>query len=190
MTMETQIPRFLVQVTDNLGHKWHANLEPANEKDLPDNWNFDWKGFWKRADFYCEAFIRLSYQGKVLGLVRFALYPAHTEDVDFKYLEILHVEAIPRRKRAINPVGFWLIWYACYIGLTCCPGDENGTLIRLDSTEAAMPYYENKVNMEPLGWTQIAPGEEGYAFRFTKEGAEAFCRRQQEFYGKPLLQAG
>jgi hypothetical protein len=39
--------------------------------------------------------------------------------------------------------------------------------------------------MQGLGWTTIAPREEGYAFRFTKQGAAEFLKRQQSAYGTP-----
>lgn len=185
METKSQIPSFRVKVVDQAKVDRDAYLEPADESDMPANWTFDWKNFWKRADWYCEAFIKLSYKGEILGLVRFALYPAHT-DSDFEYLEILHLETVPRNKRTVNPVGFWLIWYACLIGIRCCSGQKDETLIRLDSVERSIPYYEDKVTMDPLGYSQLAPGEDGYAFRFTKEGAKSFCGRQTHIYGCPV----
>ena len=41
--------------------------------------------------------------------------------------------------------------------------------------------------MEVLGWTDIAPAEQGYAFKFTKEGAEEFCRGLEQYYGSAVL---
>lgn len=185
MEPEPQIPGYRVRVKDQNGLSHDAYLEPADKIDMIGSRNFDWLGFWDKADFYCEAFIKLSFGSRVLGLIRFALYPAHT-DCDFEYLEILHLEAVHRNQRAANPVGFWLIWYGCHIALMCCPGEEDGTLIRLDSTEGAIEYYENKVSMYPLGWVTSAPGEDLYAFRFTTQEAERFCRRQEHAYGKPV----
>ena len=60
------------------------------------------------------------------------------------------------------------------------------TLVRLDSVVDAIPYYRDKVKMEGLGWTDIAPGEQGYAFKFTKQGAEEFCGRLEQCYSEPV----
>lgn len=185
MEAEAQIPLYRVKVRDENGVSQDAYLEPAVEDDMIGDWGFDWQGLWCRADFYCEAFIKLSFSNRLLGLIRFALYPAHTDN-EFEYLEILHLEAVPRSQRNVSPVGFWLIWYACHIGLMCCPGESDGTLIRLDSTEDAMEYYESKVKMYPLGGVRSAPGESLYAFRFTKQEAKRFCRRQERTYGRPV----
>jgi hypothetical protein len=89
-------------------------------------------------------------------------------------------------EKAVNPVGFWLLWYALKIGLQHCVGDADGTLIRLDSIEDAIPYYRDKVKMEELGWASLAPGEQGYAFRFTQERAQESCSRVEQEYGCPV----
>ena len=189
--IEETIPSYRVKV---LGQQTRADLdaylEPANEDDMPSltssGWIFDWKGFWTKTDFECEAIIKLSYQRKVLGLIRFGLYPyPFPTDNAPDYLEILHLQCVSRDRRQVNPVGFWLIWYALKIGLKYCVGDDDGTLVRLDSVEEAIPYYRDKVKMEGLGWTDIAPGEQGYAFKFTKQGAEEFCGRLEQCYGFP-----
>lgn len=104
-----------------------------------------------------------------------------------EYLEILHLQCVSGDRRFVNPVGFWLIWYALKIGLKYCVSDDDGILVRLDFVEEAIPYYRDKVKIKGLGWTDIAPGEQGYAFKFTKEGAEEFCRGLEQYYGSAVL---
>jgi hypothetical protein len=67
--------RYTVNVLDQKGVVQKAVLEPAIEEDMPTDWTCHWVNFWNRADFDCEAIIKLSYQGTLLGLVRLALYP-------------------------------------------------------------------------------------------------------------------
>jgi hypothetical protein len=178
---------YTVKVTDNTAVAQQAVLEPAIEADMPTDWTCNWVNFWDKADFDCEAIIKLSSQKRLLGLVRFALYPySGLGNADnFEYVEILNLEALPRKDRLLQPVGLWLIWYAVRIALDFCPGETDGTLLRLDATKAAISYYRDKVMMEGLGWTTIAPREEGYAFRFTKQGAAEFLERHQSAYGTP-----
>jgi hypothetical protein len=178
---------YAVEVLNQSGVVQKAVLEPATKEDMPMNWTCNWVNFWNRADFDCEAIIKLSCQGTLLGLVRFALYPYSGQGLvaNVEYVEILHLETLPRRDRGIHPVGFWLIWYAVQVALDFCVGETDGTLIRLDATKPAIPYYRDKVMMEGLGWTTIAPREDGYAFRFTKQGATKFLARQQSTYGTP-----
>lgn len=187
---EETTPIYRVKVLDKSGIKLDAYLEPALEEDMPPmsspNWTFDWRGFWKNTDFDCEAIIKLSCRGGVLGLVRFGLYPYPFPGDAPEYLEILHLQCVSKQRRQVNPVGFWLLWYAIQIGLQYCVGDADGTLIRLDSLEDAIPYYRDKVNMEGLGWTNVAPGETGYAFRFTQVGAQEFRSRVEQEYGCPV----
>lgn len=186
---EKTTPIYKVKVLNKLGMELDAILEPAQEKDMPPmsppDWTFDWRNFWRDTDFNCAAIIKLSMRGEVLGLIRFALYPYRFSGNAPEYLEILHLQCVSKERRLVNPVGFWLLWYAVQIGLKYCV-DNNGRLIILDSLEDAIPYYRDKVNMEGLGWTDIAPGEPGYAFRFTKEGAREFCSRVEQEYGCPI----
>lgn len=188
---EEPTPSYRVKALSQTGGFVDAYLEPANKGDMPSmnstDWTFDWRGFWTKADFNCEAIVKLSYQREVLGLIRFALYPYPCSDDAPEYLEILHLQCVSRDRRLVNPVGFWLIWYALKIGLKYCVGDNDGILVSLDSVEEAIPYYRDKVKMEGLGWTNTAPGEQGYAFKFTKEGAKAFCRRLEQGYSSPVL---
>lgn len=187
---EETTPSYRVRVVERSGIELDAELEPALEEDMPSrsspDWTFDWRGFWQNTDFDCEAIIKLSCRGEVFGLVRFGLYPYPFVDNAPQYLEILHLQCVSKPRRSVNPVGFWLLWYAVQICLQYCVGEADGTLIRLDSLEEAIPYYRDKVRMEELGWTTIAPGESGYAFRFTQEGAQEFCLRVEQEYGCPV----
>lgn len=187
---EDPTPIYKVKVIDNSGIKLDAYLEPAKEEDMPSmslpDFTFAWREFWQNSDFGCEAIIKLSYDGKVLGLMRFGLYPYSLVGDPAEYIEVLHFQCVSKHRRFVNPVGFWLLWYATQIGFNYCVGEADGTLLKLDSLEDAIPYYRDKVNMEGLGWTNIAPGETGYAFKFTKERAKEFCTRVEQEYGYPV----
>jgi hypothetical protein len=126
-----------------------AYLEPASREELPTfgdlDWTFDWQGFWGKTDFDCEAIIKLSCLGRVWGLLRFGLYPFPRPNQVPEYLEILHLECVPKITRPINPVGSWLIWYALHISLQYCDGENDGTLVRLDSLEGSIPYYRDQI---------------------------------------------
>ena len=190
---ETEEPTLIyrVKVIDNLGLETYAYLEPAQQEDMPSisspDFTFAWSDFWKISDFDCEAIIKLSYEGKVLGLIRFGLYPYRFPgEYTPEYIEVSHLQYISKEKRLVNPVGFWLLWYAAQIGFNYCKGETDGTLLRLDSLDDAIPYYRDKVKMEGLRWINISPGEEGYAFRFTQERAKEFCTRIEQKYGYPV----
>lgn len=196
MTSNT-IPNYRVDVKSKslLGYLQNdfAYLEEATKGDMPNynssNWNCNWIGFWEDADFECEAIIKLSFRGEILGLIRFALYPFDGEGTPPEYLEILHLECVPTKNRTANPVGFWLIWYACQVSLRYCTAQGNQDLIKLDALESAISYYENKVAMKGLGWTTYpGTGEDVYAFSFTKQSAQQFCFRIEREYGSPVLQ--
>lgn len=168
-------------------------LGSADATDMPARdsrtWTFDWGSFWNRADFDCEAFIKLTGGQQLLGLARVALYPFPFPDDSPEYVEILQIQCVPKRSRDFTPVGFWLIWYATQIALDYCTGDGQGLLLRLDAVEGAIAYYRDKVMMEPLGWVSLSPSEEGYAFGFTEKSARSFCRRVEQTYGTPILLA-
>lgn len=179
------LPSFTVNVKTSSGSVDQAHLSPATEEDLPTDWTFDWLRFWEEADFDCEAFIKLSYAQETQGLVRFALYPYPFPNDVPEYAEILHIQSIEKQNRQINPVGFWLIWYVVQISFLYCSGDEEGILVMLDSTVQAMSYYRDRVIMDGLGWVNLAPGGEGYAFCFKEDSAKSFCERIEREYGSP-----
>lgn len=133
----------------------------------------------------CQNIVKLVYEEQVWGLVRYGLYPYPGTP---RFLEIEQLEANPASRgeaalRLIEPIGKWLIWYATQVGLQSCEGEANDTLIALESLESAFLYYRDIVQMQYLGPTTIAPGEDGYVFRFTRKEAAAFCRRQENQWG-------
>ncbi|MDF5721366.1 MAG: hypothetical protein PUP91_12990 [Rhizonema sp. PD37] len=160
-----------------------AILEPALEEDMPDNWTFIWREIWSKTNFEYQKIIKFSYQGSILGLIRYAVYLSEN---DIPYLlEVLHLESVPTNKKLVEPIGKWLLWYAIRTGLKFCTPEENGALISLDSVEDAIAYYRDIIKMEAIGWVTIAPGEDGYAFQFTVAGARDFCERQTSTYALP-----
>lgn len=166
-----------------------AKLTPAKREDLPNNWSFAWQRLWDNTDFDCQNIIKLWYNQKTWGLIRYGLYPYPGNP---KFLEIEHLETNPltrgkENNRLIIPIGQWLIWYATQIGLKYCYVENNDPLIILVSLKDAFRYYRDIINMEYLGETTIAPGENGYAFRFNKTTAIQFCERIEQQWGKPNL---
>ena len=188
MDIIKNLPRYQVPVLDNQGKPLFAYIEESKQEDMPNrdlvNWTCDWKAFWADADFNYEAIIKLHYQGKVLGLVRTAFYPCEVSNPEYAYIS--HIECLKSDKRLINPIGQWLIWYVIKISLKYCTGNEPQGLLTLDALEEAIPYYRDKVKMEAIGWANGAPGEDLYAFKFTKEEAEQFCRRLEGHYGRAI----
>jgi hypothetical protein len=150
------------------------------------SWVCDWHNLWKTADFRCEAIIKLSFNEQAKGLLEFGLYPyGGMPPKAPEFLEIRNLEALGGNTREITPVGFWLIWYAIQVTLAICDGDSNGSILILDALEESRPYYTDKVKMDELGQVRLSPSEDGYAYRFTEEGALAFCSRLENRYGFP-----
>lgn len=146
----------------------------------------DWLYFWSRLDSDCEAIVKLEAGGNVQGLIHIALYPYPLQTDRPEYLEIIHIETIQSPRRTVNPVGLYLIWYAAKTSLIFdCTGNDSGSVVELDALESAIDYYRDKVMMEGRGWVSIAPGEEGYAFRFSQSQAIEFCTRIEQQYGIP-----
>ena len=171
------------------GEKVTACLSPCEETDILslnlNDWNCNWQGFWNQADWDCECIVKLTFRGEIFGLIHFALYPYPPVNNIAEYLEILHIECKNQPNRLITPVGFWLIWYATKIALEYCQGNSSESIVELDAVEDAIDYYRDKVMMEEIGWTTIAPGEEGYAFKFSQSSAQQFCQRIEIKYGIP-----
>ncbi len=174
---------YIVSVRTMTQEPVEAIVEPATAEDMPDNWTFSWREIWSKTNFEYQKIIKLSSQGFILGLIRYAVYLS--EDDTPYLLEVLHLESMPRNRKLVEPIGKWLLWYAIQAGLEFCTPEENGALISLDSVEDAIPYYRDIIKMEPLGWVTIAPGEDGYAFQFTIAGARDFCERQTSTYACP-----
>jgi hypothetical protein len=178
------LPVYSVRGDSSLGVDSVATLFIANVEDMPLNWRCNWLNLWDSSDFDCQAIIKMSYKQKLVGLLKLSLYPPLSDSsLAPHFLEINNIEALSHRE--FNPVGFWLIWYACNIALLTCTAADDESLVILDSLEEAMTYYRDKVMMEFQGLTTIAPGEDGYAFSFTRQGATDFCRRIESRYGKP-----
>jgi hypothetical protein len=169
-----------------------AYLAAAGESDITEislvpGFKCDWTALWNNADFDCEALVKLTYQGKIQGIVKFALYPYPAPDGIPRFTEILNIESLSGAERTVAPVGLWLIWYVVKICLEVgCGGDANGSILVLISLELAIPYYRDKVRMEGLQWTTLSPDEEGYAFRFSKSQAIEFLNGITNKYGAAI----
>jgi hypothetical protein len=171
-----------------------VKLEIAKEEDMPESsedpyhelgqWTCNWKSLWDYADFNNETIIKLSYQNHICGLIRYALY--HSEENVPYLLEIRNLEALPKDRRLINPVGSRLVWYAVQVGLKFCTPDKSGVLIFLESYDEAMEYYRDTIQMRYKGFVTIAQGEEGHGFEFNTTEAREFCQRQTRYYGTPI----
>ena len=66
-----------------------------------------------------------------------------------------------------------------------CIGNEDGSIVRLNSVESVIDYYKNQVRMEGKGWVSLSPDEDGYVFTFSKAQASEFCVRIEQQYGTP-----
>jgi hypothetical protein len=164
-----------------------AVLTPAKAEDMPIDWSFDWPGLWQRSDFDCQNIVKLVYEEQIWGLVRYGLYLYPGSPT---FLEIEHLETNPTSRgqateRLIEPVGKWLIWYAVQVGLRYCSEGGSERLIELVSLEEAFTYYRDIIQMQYLAPTTIAPGEDGYVFKFSRTEARAFCNRQEIDWGVP-----
>jgi hypothetical protein len=148
--------------------------------------NFDWLNFWSRRDPDCEAIVKLESDGKIQGLIHLAVYPYPIENDKPEYLEIIALEATRPPDRLVSPVGLYLVWYASKMSLKLgCAGNEDGSIVRLNSLESAIDYYRNQVRMEGKGWITLSPDEDGYAFTFSQAQAIDFCNRIEQQYGIP-----
>ena len=182
----TAIGSYQVTIQTQSAGEQVAVLYPAKAEEMPTNWTFDWSALWQSTDFDCQNIVKLVYAGQVWGLVRYGLYPYPGNP---KFLEIEQLEANPTSRgedtnRLIKPIGQWLIWYATKVGLQYCLEDGN-TLIFLVSLDSAVGYYRYRIQMEYLEPVTIAPGEDGYAFRFSRTDAAGFCRRHESQWGVP-----
>lgn len=176
------IGAFFVPVRSKISPQSLAVVERAGTNDMPSNWSCSWTRFWERTDFDCERIIKLSFEDQLLGLLRYGLYPYPGSPV---FLEVTNLETTPTNRMA-EPVGRWLLWYATQTALRFCSATDNQALVFLVSLSSAVRYYEEKVQMELLEPVTIAPGEDGYAFRFSRTAAQDFCRRHQQLWGLPI----
>lgn len=63
------------------------------------------------------------------------------------------------------------------------PARKDGTIAVLTAKdkESLIEYYSNTVQMEYQGPDTIAPGEDGHVFTFSRQAAEQFCTRQEQW---------
>ncbi|MEH2123198.1 MAG: hypothetical protein V7K44_02115 [Nostoc sp.] len=185
----TTIGSYKVKVRIKSAVEEIAMLSPATNNDMPTNWSFNWFNLWQNTDFDCQNIVKLVYEGKVWGLVRYGLYPYPGSP---KFLEIEQIEAHPTSRgegaeRFMEPIGKWLIWYATKVALELCQTETDEPLVVLVALDTALSYYSNNVGMEYLGSVTIAPEEDGYAFRFLRKAALSFCDQQESLRGVPKL---
>jgi hypothetical protein len=192
---ESRLPTYSVEVTSN-GLSGIAYLTEADESDIAEislmpGFQCDWATLWRNTDFDCEALVKLTYQGKIQGIVKFGLYPYPAPDGVPKFIEILNIESISGKDRIASPIGWWLVWYVVNLCLNvACSGDSKESILVLVSLILAIPYYRDQVKMEGIHWTTISPYEEGYAFRFSKDQAIDFIIRTRNKYGEALRLRG
>jgi hypothetical protein len=160
-----------------------ATIHPAVKSAMPSNWSCSWPQLWEKTDFNCQSIIQFTYQEQALGFLRYGLYPYPGKPV---FLEVENLETTPNN-RLVEPVGRWLLWYATKASLIFCSATGDNALVILVSLTSAVRYYEEKVQMELVGSVTIAPGEDGYAFKFSRAAAQGFCQRQEQQWGTPVL---
>ncbi|BAZ15741.1 hypothetical protein NIES4071_76130 [Calothrix sp. NIES-4071] len=183
----TTIGSYQVNVQIESTQRQLALLSSATEQDMPTNWTFHWHRLWENTDFECQNIVKLSYGNQIWGLVKYGIYPYPGEP---RYIEIEQLEANPisrgsLEKRFIEPVGKWLIWYAIQVGMKFCVTQPGVPLVVLVSLDDAVSYYRDKIQMEYLGTATIAPGEDGFGFRFFHQEAIEFCQKHQSTWGVP-----
>jgi hypothetical protein len=171
---------------------------PAERDDMSNSHlSFNWTGVWQSTWFGWEGIVKCVYQGSVKGLMQYAIQPtAEPEDEHFNprkqagLVEIVYLETIQDiEERLIDPVGYWLIWYAVQIGFKYCTGSNNGSILGLSAKPEACDYYKNKVRMEYGNFTASTPTTvTTKPFRFTNHDANSYCERLYAKYGKPQQQ--
>ncbi len=174
-----------ITIQTNSSERELALLTPATESDMPLNWTCAWQTIWNKMDSDCQSIIKLVYQNQIWGLMRYGIYPYPGEP---KFVEIEHLEANPisqvkAANRYVTPIGKWLIWYAIQGGLQNCLISDQDLLLFLVSVEQAFEYYRDTIGMEYVGEETLAPGEDGYAFKFTKRQAIAYAQKHQSQWG-------
>ncbi len=161
-----------------------AFLCPAISSDMPTDWEFSWQELWLLSDFGYQGIVKLIYADTIWGLIRYSVFPFQ----DRQIVEVEHLEANPistydKYPRLVEPIGKWLIWYVAKLALTRCSCADIDPLIILASVTDSVDYYRDIIKMEYLGNAPSAPGEDAYAFRFTREKAREFCDTQERVCG-------
>lgn len=185
----TDIGAYSVRVSTQIAGEQNAILSPATAADMPVNWTCSWPTFWENTDFELGSIVKLEYQNQVWGLIRYILYPypGVPEILEIENLEANPVSRGQQANRLIEPIGKWLIWYATQVSLRYCSGGSSDTLTLLVSLDDALEYYRDIIEMEYVGQTTIAPGEDGYVFKFSREKATQFCWKHEQRWGDPVL---
>lgn len=195
MNDEQTLPTYSINVLDKSSKLVKASIGPVDLENDPlgtQGWSFDWETVRQECDWACEALIKVQYWKQIQGLMRLAIYPyGSSNQPDAQYCEVRLLEARQGIQRLVVPVGKWLIWYACRVSLDYCTGVLSKeslfglppkTHLYLEALQSAYDYYAYKVRMERLEIVTPTLEEEIYAFRFTKEQAENFCKTlEQEF---------
>jgi hypothetical protein len=180
---------YQIRIKSNTTERELAILTPASQSNMPVNWSCDWSNIWQKMDSDCQSIIKLVYQDQIWGLMRYGIYPYPGTP---KFVEIEHLEANPISvgqvaNRLVSPIGKWLIWYVIQEASLTCNVSDNDPLVVLVSLAQAFEYYRDTIEMEYVGATTLAPGEDGYAFRFTKKQAINYIRRHENQWGRGTI---
>jgi hypothetical protein len=183
------IGSYRVRVLTQERGEQEAVISPATVDDMPSNWTFRWKELWRRTDFDLQSIVKLVYNQQVWGLIRYIVfpYPGIPETLEIQHLESNPVSRGQEANRLIEPIGKWLFWYATQVGLQYCSGGLSDTPIILVSLDSAFDYYRDIIEMQYVGATNLAPGEDGYVFKFSRDNAAAFTRRHESQWGIPTF---
>ncbi|WP_210391439.1 hypothetical protein [Synechococcus sp. PCC 7502] len=154
---------------------------------MPTTWNFFWKDLWNSTDFEYQGIVKISCDGLLWGLVRYSVFPLNDHQ---NILEVEHLESNPISRgtldnRLVAPIGQWLMWYVSKVALQYCPCNNDDPLLILSSLETATDYYRDVIKLEYIGVAPSAPGEDLYAFRFTRDKATEFCKSHERKWGRP-----
>lgn len=193
---------FLVPTVTSENRQTTAFIGPASYSDLPKDWACDWISIWSYTDFDCQAIVKMTEGSNLWGLMRYSLYPYNPDNGPSKpeFLFIENIEAHPARRRRskyfyrkkppaaptpfINPVGKWLIWYACKTALDYCVVGEESVL-GLAADADAVDYYRDIVGIPMIDTGLSSIGEDSYAFSFNRDQAQNFCNLQRAAFGDP-----
>lgn len=181
------IGSYRVRVLTQAAGEQEAVISPARVDDMPNSWTFSWQELWQRTNFDLQNIVKLVYEQQVWGLIRYSVfpYPGSPETLEIEQLEANPVSRGQQANRLIEPIGKWLIWYATQVGLRYCSGGVSDTPVLLVSLDSAVDYYRDIIEMQYVGAINIAPGEDGYVFKFSTDNAAAFCQRQESQWGVP-----
>ncbi len=164
----------------------YALISKAKQVDMPLDWQCDWNRlFLDLEEDYYEGIVKIKYQNVLLGLVKYTFYPNPPDHIEF--LEINHLEALPKPSRKAHPIGRWLIWYVCNLALNYCSLESSAKILFLNSVGNAFTFYRDTIRMEYIEPVTLAPGEDGYAFRFNRRDAQNFCENLEKTYGCPAV---